>query len=414
MSDKELAPISVEVVAIDDLDSIKVIANTNASKESNAGIGERTDAFLGLASDVIDLVEGKQLYKVEVPEGYSLKDLVASKKDPEAVRALVRDPKGRLSGDVSLKATGVSPAQIASVGLAAAATVVGQAYMSEISDSLQRIDAKLESIASMIAGDQKAKVKNALDIARTYAALHDDYLQKPAEARQAARNEIESRYNDVGQVIDWITEQLAGVEDEVRGTAEREKDLEPLLKEIQSYEAQFGMCLQALSALAMTRMYYDGSMDDRSALIEEQRILGKSQGFLKKRQTLAALMEMKIGGHERGAHRASSRRPEERPQKAGLPDAKSRRKGADPRGQGRDAREPTLGRVETEVRSRRSKRRDRTHRSGIPDSQDAAHGRNRLLAHRRSGRLETKKKRRAIARLLLHHPLEHGVEQPDE
>ena len=278
MSDKELAPISVEVVAIDDLDSIRVIANTNTSKENNPGIGERADAFLGLASDVIDHVEGKQLYKVEVPEGYSLKDLVASKKDPEAVRALVRDPKGRLSGDVSLKATGVSPAQIASIGLAAAAMVVGQAYMTEISDSLQRIDAKLESIASMIAGDQKAKVKNALDIARTYAALHDDYLQKPAEARQAARNEIEGRYNDVGQVIDWITEQLAGVEDGVRGAAEREKDLE------------------ALSALAMTRMYYDGSMDDRSALIEEQRILDKSQGFLKKRQVLAALMEMKVGG----------------------------------------------------------------------------------------------------------------------
>ena len=296
MSNKELAPISVEVVPVEDLENIRIVANADAGKEGHAGIGERADAFLGLASNVIDLAEGKHLYKVEVPEGYSLKDLVASKKDPEAVRALVRDPKGRLSGDVSLKAAGVSPAQIASVGLAAAAMVVGQAYMTEISESLQRIDAKLEAIASMIAGNQRAKVKNALDIAKTYAALHDDYLQKPAEARQAARNEIEGRYNDVGQVIDWITEQLAGIEDKARDAAEREKDLEQLLKEIQSYEAQFGMCLQALSALAMTRMYYDGSMDDRSALVEEQRILDKSQGFLKKRQVLAALMEMKIGG----------------------------------------------------------------------------------------------------------------------
>ena len=159
MSDKELAPISVEAVAIDDLDSIKVIANADTSKENRAGIGERADAVFGLASNVIDLVEGKQLYKVEVPEGYSLKDLVASKKDPEAVRALVRDPKGRLSGDVSLKATGISPAQIASVGLAAAAMVVGQAYMTEISDSLQRIDAKLESIATMIAPIRRRKSK---------------------------------------------------------------------------------------------------------------------------------------------------------------------------------------------------------------------------------------------------------------
>ena len=240
MSDKELAPISVEVVPVEDLENIRLVANADAGKENNVGIGERADAILGLASDVIDLVEGKQLYKVEVPEGYSLKDLVASKKDPEAVRALVRDPKGRLSGDVSLKAAGVSPAQIASIGLAAAAMVVGQAYMTEIGDSLQCVDAKLESIASMIAGDQRAKVKNALDIARTYAALHDDYLQKPAEARQAARNEIEGRYNDVGQVIDWITEQLAGIEDKARDAAEREKDLEPLLKEVQSYEAQLG------------------------------------------------------------------------------------------------------------------------------------------------------------------------------
>ena len=84
-------------------------------------------------------------------------------------------------------------------------------------------------------------VINAVDIARTYAALHDDYLQKPAEARQAARNEIEGRYNDVGQVIDWITEQLAGIEDKARDAAEREKDLEPLLKEVQSYEAQLGV-----------------------------------------------------------------------------------------------------------------------------------------------------------------------------
>ncbi len=40
-----------------------------------------------------------------------------------------------------------------------------------------------------------------------------------------------------------------------------------------------GGCLQALSALAMTRMYYDGSMDDRSALIEEQRILENLRAF---------------------------------------------------------------------------------------------------------------------------------------
>lgn len=73
MSDKELAPISVEVVAIDDLNSIKVIANTNTSKENNAGIGERADAFLGLASDVIDLVEENSSTKSRSPKATALR-----------------------------------------------------------------------------------------------------------------------------------------------------------------------------------------------------------------------------------------------------------------------------------------------------------------------------------------------------
>ena len=73
MSDKELAPISVEVVAIDDLDSIKVIANANTSKENNTGIGERADAFLGLASNVIDLVEGNSSTKSRSPKAIALR-----------------------------------------------------------------------------------------------------------------------------------------------------------------------------------------------------------------------------------------------------------------------------------------------------------------------------------------------------
>ncbi len=73
MSDKELAPISVEVVAIDDLNSIKVIANTNTSKENNPGIGERADAFLGLASDVIDLVEENSSTKSRSPKATALR-----------------------------------------------------------------------------------------------------------------------------------------------------------------------------------------------------------------------------------------------------------------------------------------------------------------------------------------------------
>lgn len=96
-------------------------------------------------------------------------------------------------------------------------------------------------------------------------------------------------------MIDWIVEQLSDVEKRAREAKGREKHVAPLISDLHSYEDQFGMCLQALSALALTRMYYDGALDERSARIEQQRIAEKSQGFLNKRRSVAGVIEVKIG-----------------------------------------------------------------------------------------------------------------------
>lgn len=166
--------------------------------------------------------------------------------------------------------------------------------MTEISDSLHSIDEKLDRVTSMIADEQKAKLMNALDIAKTYSRLYDDYRQKP-DALRAARNEIERCYNDVGAVVDWTTLQLGTLEGKARDAKASQKELQPIVGELHSYEDQFGLSLRALSALAVTRMYYDGATDERSSLVEQERILEKSQGFLKKRAIVAGILEIKIG-----------------------------------------------------------------------------------------------------------------------
>ena len=73
MSGKELAPISVEVVPVEDLENIRLVANADAGKENTVGIGERADAILGLASDVIDLVEENSSTKSRVPKATALR-----------------------------------------------------------------------------------------------------------------------------------------------------------------------------------------------------------------------------------------------------------------------------------------------------------------------------------------------------
>lgn len=295
MKDNELAPVIVEIVKPEELDQISVLGKIDKDNSGRVSLTGKVDAVLGMASNVLDAAGRTNLYKVEVPDGYTLQNLIDSKRKDGSVRALVKDANGKLNGDVSLRLNGISPAQVASVSLSAAAMVVGQAYMAEISDSLNNIDAKLDSVIAMIAGEQKAKVKNAIDIAKTYIKLFEDYQGKPSEALQAARIEIESRYNDIGEVIDWITEQLSDIEKQAREVKPTEKDISALLDELNSYKEQFELCLQALSALALTRMYYDGSVDQRSALVEQQRITLKSQHFLERYQIVSGIIELQIG-----------------------------------------------------------------------------------------------------------------------
>jgi len=295
VKDNELAPVTVEIVRPEDLDRISVLGKIDKDNSGGVSLTGKVDAVLGIASNVLDAVEGANLYKVEVPDGYTLQDLIKSSKDDGSLRALVKDANGKLNGDVSLRLNGISPAQVASVGLSAAAMVVGQAYMTEISDTLHSIDSKLDSVMAMIAGEQKAKVKNAIDIAKTYMQLFEDYQGKPSEALQAARIEIESRYNDIGEVIDWITEQLADIERRAKEIKPAEKDISTLLDELDSYKEKFELCLQALSALALTRMYYDGCVDQHSALVEQQRIALKSQHFLYRYQRISGIIELQIG-----------------------------------------------------------------------------------------------------------------------
>ena len=295
MKDNELAPVIVEIVKPEELDQISVLGKIDKDNSGGVSLTGKVDAVLGMASNVLDAAGRTNLYKVEVPDGYTLQNLIDSKRKDGSVRALVKDANGKLNGDVSLRLNGISPAQVASVSLSAAAMVVGQAYMAEISDSLNNIDAKLDSVIAMIAGEQKAKVKNAIDIAKTYIKLFEDYQEKPSEALQAARIEIESRYNDIGEVIDWITEQLSDIEKQAREAKSTEKEISTLLDELNSYKEQFELCLQALSALALTRMYYDGSIDQRSALVEQQRITLKSQHFLERYQIVSGIIELQIG-----------------------------------------------------------------------------------------------------------------------
>ena len=165
-SEKALATVSVEEVLPEQLEGINVIAKVDVDS-SGIGFLAKADSVLQAGSNVLEMIPQKGLFKVEVPEGFTLQDLVQVKGENGAFRGVVKGSNGKMAGQAKLtQAGGISPTQIAGAGLAAAAMVVGQAYMTEISDSLHSIDEKLSKVVSMIADEQKARLMNALDIAK--------------------------------------------------------------------------------------------------------------------------------------------------------------------------------------------------------------------------------------------------------
>ena len=91
MKDNELAPVTVEIVRPEDLDRISVLGKIDKDNSGGVSLTGKVDAVLGIASNVLDAVEGANLYKVEVPDGYTLQDLIKSSKDDGSLRALVKD-----------------------------------------------------------------------------------------------------------------------------------------------------------------------------------------------------------------------------------------------------------------------------------------------------------------------------------
>ena len=95
-TEKALVTVSVEEVLPEQLEGINVIAKVDG--DSN-GIGflAKADSVLQAGSNVLEMIPQKGLFKVEVPEGFTLQDLVQVKGDKGAFRGLVKGSNGKMN-----------------------------------------------------------------------------------------------------------------------------------------------------------------------------------------------------------------------------------------------------------------------------------------------------------------------------
>ena len=74
-SEKELAAVSVNEVLPEQLEGINVIAKVDGDT-SGIGFLTKADSALQATSNVLEMIPQKGLFKVEVPEGFTLQDIL--------------------------------------------------------------------------------------------------------------------------------------------------------------------------------------------------------------------------------------------------------------------------------------------------------------------------------------------------
>ena len=77
-TEKALVTVSVEEVLPEQLEGINVIAKVDGDS-SGIGFLAKADSALQATSSVLEMIPQKGLFKVEVPEGFTLQDLVQVK-----------------------------------------------------------------------------------------------------------------------------------------------------------------------------------------------------------------------------------------------------------------------------------------------------------------------------------------------
>ncbi len=270
------------------------LMNPRFSIEDFSGLLDLGERSLDVGIDALDAIDhSRHLYRIELPKGVNENSLVKAKDGSGAVRGVYRDVNGNLNGDVKLLAQKCSPTQLASLGLAAAAMVVGQAYMTEISDSLDEINEKLDTVLCILEAEQKARLVNALDAASRYVRRYDSYISDE-HSLMSAHIELERLYNDVTEVMNLVTKNLKNFEERCVQTKAKGKTLESLIRDFHSYEELFNLALKALAALSMTRMYYDGCITKEKMNVELEDMQIYINRFNIQRNRIAIMMESKI------------------------------------------------------------------------------------------------------------------------
>ena len=231
------------------------------------GDGTFLDRLVPLAGAAGDAAAQRGYAIVKFPPGVGWQDLANRKTPGWEDMKHVMTPKGA----AAIKQAKLPPAAVANIALQGAAIIVGQAYMTEINQQLESIEAGIASIQQEMKMEREAKLGASFDMLREYAELYAEISQNP-EKRQAVLVSIEGIRKDVREAWGFQLRAMAAMNKRLStGKRMKDDDLRSCIREFRVREGDAAAAFQMLVAAEQVSMQYDG--DFSAGRIEREREL---------------------------------------------------------------------------------------------------------------------------------------------
>ena len=157
------------------------VIESSTSHSITLGVGQQMGAALNalvpLVANVGQTVSTLDMAIVKFPESVGWADLCVRHKD--GWNLLSNFKGGRFNEMAGIKRAGLQPAAVANLALQGAAVAVGQAYMTQINDKLESIDAGISEIQHIMERERDATLKGAYDKLKRLALKYKEFGTEP-------------------------------------------------------------------------------------------------------------------------------------------------------------------------------------------------------------------------------------------
>ena len=235
------------------------------------GFKARLDALVPLIGDAVAAIPGKDVAIVRYPvvDGKQLcwNDLL-NRKTPgwenwKQLGGFNKD--GKFNPQAAIKKAGLksNPAAVANLVLQGAAVVVGQAYMTEISNKLESIESGIASIERMLERDKEAQLDGNFRALRRYTANLEDNSLDP-QKKQAVIGSLEHIRTDTLKLWSYQVKALEDFKQEVSKPGRIDaKKAESVIDDLRKIEETTSAAFQLLMLIEQTSMQYDNDFSEK-------------------------------------------------------------------------------------------------------------------------------------------------------